>query len=100
MKFQMCFKFQGCSKKVFRVLQGRLKLLQESFKGVSRKIKGDFESDYSGFQGYLKELQREFQGSFKDVSRKFQGCSRIFFRMFQGRLKGVSIEFQVDFKNV
>ena len=42
-------KVQECLKKVSRVFQN-------SYKGVSRKI----EKDFSGFQGYFKELQRKF----------------------------------------
>ena len=48
-KFQMYFKggsrkIQGCSKKVFGVLQGSLKV-------VSRKFEGCFNGGLSGFQG-------------------------------------------------
>ena len=57
-----------------------------------------------GFQKYLQEVQREYQGSFKGVSgvfqdsfldalRKFQGCFKKVSRFCQGRLKGVSMEF-------
>ena len=38
-------------------------VFKESFKSVSRKIKGVI-------QGYLKIVKREFEGSFKDVLRK------------------------------
>ena len=38
------------------------------------------------FQGYLKEVSKEFQGSFKKVSM-------VFFRNFQEGVKGVSREF-------
>ena len=68
-------KFQGCCKRVLKVLQGIFKgvsrnilwcckevsrVFEESFKGVSRKIEGCFNGDLSGFQRYLEE----FQGSF------------------------------------
>ena len=41
----MCFKvvsrkFQGCSKKVFKVLHGSFRVLKESFKGVEGRLKG------------------------------------------------------------
>ena len=74
-KFKRCFMvlqgyFKEVSKKlkVSRVFQESLKGVQESFKRVSRKIKGYFKEVFSGVQGYLKEVQREFQGLFK-----FQG---------------------------
>ena len=51
------------------------------FKGVSKKIEGCFKGDFSGVQGYLKEVQRNFgevskvfQRSLKGVLRKFLGC--------------------------
>ena len=43
-------KVKGCPKKVFR-------MLQECFKGISRKIKGCFDEVLSGVQGCLKEVQ-------------------------------------------
>ena len=53
-----------------------------------------------GFQGSLKEAQREFQRSFKDVSlkflgvsRKLLGCFKKVLTVFQGREMGVSMEF-------
>jgi len=53
-------------------------VFQDSFKGVSMKIEGWFKGDFSGFQEYLKEVQRNFrkvskvfQGSLKGVLRKF-----------------------------
>ena len=42
--------FQGCSKRVFRVLQ-------ESLKGVSRKFQGCFNEVFSGSQGCLNQVQ-------------------------------------------
>ena len=56
-------KFQGSFKKVSRVFQ-------DSFKDVSRKIEGRFKEDFSGFQWYLKEVQRNF---FREISKVFQG---------------------------
>ena len=47
-------KFQECSKKFSMVFQ-------DSFKGVSWKIEGCFEGDFSEFQWYLKEVKRNFQ---------------------------------------
>ena len=66
-KFQMSFKavsrkFWGCSKKVFKVLQG-------SLKSVSRKFQGGFNKVLSGFQGCLKEVN-----VWGRVSKVFQGC--------------------------
>ena len=65
------------------------KSVSKSFKGISqnlqsnlRKIEGYFKGVFSGFNGHLKEFQREFQGSFKDISR-----------VFQGHFMGVSLEF-------
>ena len=76
------------------------KMFQESFKGVSRKIEGCFKGDFSGFQGYLKEVQRNyrevskvFQGSLKGVLRRFLGCFKEVSRVFQERLKDVSMKF-------
>ena len=51
--------FQESFKEGSRKFQGYF-----SFKGVSRKIGGPFKGDFSGVQGYLKEVQEEFQGSF------------------------------------
>ena len=52
-------------------------VLQRSFKGVSRRIKGCFNGGLSGFQGCLKEVQwvfeEEFQKCFKEVLRVLQG---------------------------
>ena len=52
----------------------------------------------SGFQVYLKEVQREFQGGFKGFSMKFQWCFKEFLSVFredsrvlQSRLKAFSI---------
>ena len=47
-------KFQESSKKVSRVFH-------DSFMGVSRKIEGCFQGDFSGFHGYLKEVQRNIR---------------------------------------
>ena len=80
-KIHCCFKgisrkFPRCVKEVSKVYEESFiwYAFLESFKDVSRKIEGCFEGVFSGFQGYLKEIQREFQGCFKYVSRKFQGC--------------------------
>ena len=82
-KFSRSFKkFQDCSNKM------------SSFMVVSRKIEECVKRVFSGFQGYLKDVQREFQGSFKFVTRKFQGCSKRDFRILQGNVKGVSRKSQ------
>ena len=57
-------KFRECLKKVSS-------LYQDTFKGVSRKIEGYLVGDFSGVQGYLKELQKKIQGGFKGNSRVF-----------------------------
>ena len=77
--------FNGVSgnfKEVSKMFKERV--FQDSFKGVSKRIEGYFEGHFSGFkgyfncsgfQGYFKELQWEFQvfrECFKEVSRVFQ----------------------------
>ena len=75
-------------------------MFQESFKGVSKKIKGCFNGVLSGCQRCLKEIQwvfeqsfksvsRMFQRSFKGVSRKIKGCSKIPSIGIQGSFKGI-----------
>ena len=66
---------------------------------MSRKIEGCFKGDFSEFQGYLKEVQRNFrevskvfQGSLKGVLRKFLGCFKKVSRVFKERLTRVSIK--------
>ena len=63
MKIQICF--QGCSKKVFRVIQGH------------------FDGVYQKFQGCFKEVSRVFQRSYRE--EKSKGV--------QERLKGISSSF-------
>ena len=60
-KFQWCFK--GVSRKFSISFNFKKfsRVFQESFKGVSRTIEGHSRRVLSGFQGYLKEIQREFQ---------------------------------------
>ena len=48
-------KFQGCSKKDFRMLQERLKVFQWSFEWVSGELV---------FEGSLQGVSRMFQGIF------------------------------------
>ena len=62
-----------------------LRVFQESFKDVSRKIEGCFNEILNGskvfkevqwvFEEIFKGSSRMFQGSFKGVSRKIEGCS-------------------------
>ena len=66
-----------------------------------------FKGVFSVFQGYLKEIEREFQWSFKCVSRvldcvsrMFQGCSKKVFRVLQWHFKGVNRKFLGCFKKV
>ena len=51
---------QQTFKEVSREFQGYFKIgsrvCQRRLKGVSKKIKGCFKEDFSGFQGYLKEV--------------------------------------------
>ena len=49
-------------------------MFKENFKGISTKFQGCFNKDegrfekvFDWFQGYLKEVQREFQKSFRGV---------------------------------
>ena len=61
MKFEGCLKdvsskYQWDFRKFKRSLLEVSRVFKKSFKGVSRKIEGDFERDFSGFQGYLKEV--------------------------------------------
>ena len=74
-------KFQWCFRKYQRSLKEVSRVFKENFKGISRKFQACFKGDFSGFQGYLKELQRQLQGKyFKGVTRKLQGCSKRVFR--------------------
>ena len=65
-KFPCCFKED--SKKFQRSLSVT-RVFQERFKGVPTMIEVCFKGILSGFQGYLKEVQRKFQG------RCFKGAS-------------------------
>ena len=67
-------KFQGCSKKDFRMLQERLKVFQWSFEWVSGELvfEGSLQGVARMFQGRLRGVPKVIsvvQGSFK-VSRK------------------------------
>ena len=64
-------------------------MVQGSFKGVSRKIEGCSKSLFRVIQGsfkYLKEVQREFQGSFKDILRMLKKVSSVFQENFINKL--------------
>ena len=64
--------------------KGDSRIFKESFKGVSRQIEGDFKGDFIWFQGYLKELKREFQERYvKDVSTKIEVCFKCVGRVFR-----------------
>ena len=67
---------------------------QESFKGVSRKIKGCIKGVLSKFQGFLKEVDGEFRGSFKCILKAYVS------RIFQGSFQSVLKWFQWSFKEV
>ena len=54
------------------------------FKNVSRV--------FSGFQGYLKEVQKKFKRSFKGVLRIFQGSFRCVQRKLLECFKEISME--------
>ena len=75
----------GCSKEVLWVLQWR---------------KGCFTGVLSGFQVYLKIIERVFEGSFNGVSRKTEGCSERPLKVIQGNLKEAQIVCQWIFKCV
>ena len=66
--------FQGSFQEISRKFQESFKKISRAFqnssKGVSRQIEGCFMRIFCGYKGYLKEVQREFQG----VSNLFQGC--------------------------
>ena len=74
-------------------------MFQGSFKGVSRKIEGIFETHLGIIQGrlkYVKEVQMVFKGNFKNILRKIHGFkasvkyfSRKFRKKFQGCFKKV-----------
>ena len=53
-------KLKGCVKEASRVFQGDFRVFRGNFKGVLSKLqgKGCFKGVFSGFQGYLKEVQR------------------------------------------
>ena len=55
--------------KVFRMLQG-------SFKGISRKIKWRFNEVFSWLQGCLNEVEWVFERVLQGISRMFQGSFR------------------------
>ena len=69
---QGCLKEVKCFRKSFK---GFTRIVQRSFKGISRKIAGlfldTFEGDSRELQRYLKEVQRVFQEIFKGVSKMF-----------------------------
>ena len=67
----LSMKFQGYSKKDFRVLHG-------SFKTVSRKIVGCSWRPSMIIQGSFKSVSRKLQGNVMGVSRKFQVILRYF----------------------
>ena len=56
------------ARKFQRLFQVRLKGVSRVFerKGVSGRLMS-VSMPFQGCQGYLKEVQREFQGSFKEV---------------------------------
>ena len=73
--FQKCFKVvsgkcQGCSKKVFRVFQVRLKGNPRSFKGVLMVFESSLKSVSGMFQWCFNGVPRKFQ----KLLRKFQEC--------------------------
>ena len=80
-------KFQGSFKRVLAKFQWYFQI--HSFKGVSRKIEGCFKGDFSGFQGYLKEVQ----SNFREVSKEFQGSLKT---TFGGRR--ISLEDDLQWK--
>ena len=81
-------KFQG------RVLRKVLRVFQDSFKGVSKKIEIQWGLRY--FERTSKGISGEFQMYFKNVSRVFQDS----FKGVSMRLKCVSREISVGFKGI
>ena len=75
--FEVLRKFQGCFEEVLRVIT-------ESFKGVSRKFKGCF-----------KKILRVFHTSFREISRVFKENSK----GIKVRLKCISSSFK-GFKDI
>ena len=57
---------------------GVARIIQGSFKVVSRNIGGCFEGVSRVFPGYSKGVSRKFQRCFMEVLRVFQGSSRKF----------------------
>ena len=58
--------FQWWFRDVSRVFQGSLRVFQESFKGISRKIQGYFKEDSRVFQGSC-QWGRLFESSSKGI---------------------------------
>ena len=87
------------------MFQGRLNCISRVFEVTSKGISVKFHwylkeekcisREISGVQGYLKEIQWEFQGSFKGILRMFQGTfkgvPRKLLVLLPGRLKGVKV---------
>ena len=64
-------------------------MFTESFKGVSRKVKGCFKS-----------VSRKIQGKFKDISQSFKGPQvrlKVISSSFKGGLREVLMVFHGDF---
>ena len=69
------------------MFQGNFKGVLRKFKGVSRNNEVCLIGVLSGFQVYIKEVQRVLQGSFKgtyqeNIKRAFMGVLRMFHRHF------------------
>ena len=64
-----------------------------SFKGVSRKIQGNFQLVLRVSKRRSKGISGKFLKCFKGLPRKFQGCSKKDFRVLQGSFKGVLRKF-------
>ena len=89
---------QGCFKKFLRVFQ-------DTFNGVSRKIKGCFKGVFSGesgkkFKRYIRGVLKLFLGGFMEVLRVFQESFYGASKNFQWCLKKVLSGFQVGFMGV
>ena len=61
--------FKGASRKVFRVLQRRLKGVLRERSGCFKVVSKKFQIGTKGFQGSFKAVSKKFQWGFKKVSR-------------------------------
>ena len=80
-------KFQGCFKEVSRLFHESFRGVSRKFKAVSRNIEGCLILVLSGFQVYMKEVQRVFQERFKvmyqeNFKKAFKGVLNVLYCNF------------------